>query len=248
MSKGSMSDKALFNVANIVRSYGFLEQSSIIDILYRVIMTKKALSGKGDDCDTVYHTMQEVSATLPRFPGDADLFFAIYNILSPLNERDILSFINIANDEREVLAPDVLIEKLSEYIEDDTSKVLVAECEQYGPSVFDVIESNPKVQFTLIFRQAIKASLLSVVYAEIKNVKLLAADIYSYGFTNEKYDQILCIPLFGGRALVNGEDFISREPDLIAALSHQHGWQSRDGASRKDNVRWRQHSFSQRIH
>ena len=216
MSKGSMSDKALFNAANIVRSYGFLEQSSIIDILYRVIMTKKALSGKDDDCDTVYHTMQEVSATLPRFPGDADLFFAIYNILSPLNERDILSFINIANDEREVLAPDVLIEKLSEYIEDDTSKVLVAECEQYGPSVFDVIESNPKVQFTLIFRQAIKASLLSVVYAEIKNVKLLAADIYSYGFTNEKYDLILCIPVFGGRALVNGEDFISREPDLIA--------------------------------
>ena len=45
----------------------------MIDLLYRVVMTKKALSGKDDDCDTVYRTMQEVSATL-RFPGDADLF------------------------------------------------------------------------------------------------------------------------------------------------------------------------------
>lgn len=58
--------------------------------------------------------------------------------------------------------------------------------------------------------------LLSVVYAGIKNVKLLAADIYSYGFTTERYDLILSIPIFGGRVLVNGEDFISREPDLIA--------------------------------
>ena len=97
MSKSSMSDKALFNAANVIRSYGFLDQSSMIDLLYRVVMTKKALSGKDDDCDTVYRTMQEVSATLPRFPGDADLFFTIYNALSPLDERDILSFINIAN-------------------------------------------------------------------------------------------------------------------------------------------------------
>lgn len=105
MSKSSMSDKALFNAANVIRSYGFLDQSSMIDLLYRVVMTKKALSGKDDDCDTVYRTMQEVSTTLPRFPGDADLFFTIYNALSPLDERGILSFINITNDGRELFAP-----------------------------------------------------------------------------------------------------------------------------------------------
>ena len=42
------------------------------------------------------------------------------------------------------------------------------------------------------------------------------ADIYSYGFTSERFDLIIAIPVFGGRMLVNGEDFISREPDLIA--------------------------------
>lgn len=216
MSKSSISDKSLFNTADVIRSYGFLDQSSMIDLLYRVVMTKKTLSGKDVDCDTVYRTMQEVSTTLPRFPGDAELFFAIYNVLSPLDERGILSFINIVNDGRELLVPDVLIKKFSEYIKADNSKVLITECEQYGPSLLDVIESNPKIQFTLTCRQAIKSELLSVVYAGFKNVKLLAADIYSYGFTTERYDLIVCIPIFGGRALVNGEDFISREPDLIA--------------------------------
>ena len=95
MSNGSKSDTALFNAANIIRSYGFEDQSSMIDLLFRVVMTKKALSGKDDDCDAVYRTMQEISATLPRFPGDANLFFTIYNALSPLDERDVLSFINI---------------------------------------------------------------------------------------------------------------------------------------------------------
>ena len=48
MSKSSMNDEALFNAANIIRSYGFSDQSSMIDILYRVVMTKKALSSKTD--------------------------------------------------------------------------------------------------------------------------------------------------------------------------------------------------------
>lgn len=216
MSKGSMSEKAPFNAANVIRSYGFWDQSSVIDLLYRVVMTKKALSGQDGDSGTVYRTMQEVSANLPRFPGDADLFYTIYNTLSPLDKRGILSFINIANDGRELFAPDVLIKKFSEYIESGINTVLITECEQYGPSLLDIIESNPKIQFTLTSRQAVKAKLLSVVYEGIRNVKLAAADIYSYGFTTERYDLIISIPIFGGRALVSGEDFISREPDLIA--------------------------------
>lgn len=216
MSKSSTNNKVPFNAADIIRNYGFDNQSSMIDLLYRVVMTKKALFGKDDDCDTVYRAMQDVSTALPRFPGDAALFFTIYNVLSHLDNRGILSFISIANDGREISAPDVLTDKLSEYIEADTKKTLITECEQYGVSLLDVVEANPKIQFTLTSRQVIKTELLSIVYAGIKNVRIMAADIYSYGFTTEKYDLIISIPIFGGRALVNGEDFISRETDLIA--------------------------------
>lgn len=42
MSMHSMSDNIIFNAADIIRSYGFGNQSSMIDLLYRVVMTKKA--------------------------------------------------------------------------------------------------------------------------------------------------------------------------------------------------------------
>lgn len=216
MSKRSLNEKDLFNVVNLIRRYGFWDQLSMIDILYRVVMTRKALSNGESDCETVYRTMQDVSVELPRFPGDADLFFNMYNALSPLDERSILSFIQIANDGKELFAPDVLIEKFSAHISSDTNTVLITECEQYGPSLLDVIGSNPTVKFTLTSSHDIRTKLFSVVYAGVNNVKVVPADIYSYGFTTEKYDLIICIPAFGGRALVTDEDFISREPDLIA--------------------------------
>lgn len=206
----------LLQAVNVIKSYGFTEQSSMIDLLYRVVMTREVLSGSNDDPETIYQTMQEVSAALPRFPGDADLFFTIYKALSPIDKHGILSFLIITSEGHGLFAPDVLLEKFSEYINAETRTVLVAECEQYGSALLDMIESNPNIQFTLTSRQAIKEELLSFVYTGFENVKLIAADIYSYGFTTEKYDLVISIPVFGGRELVKGEDFICRELDLIA--------------------------------
>lgn len=216
MDNNASGGQALVNAVEIMRSCGFTDQLSMADLLYRAVITRKALSGKDTDADTVYRTMQEVSASMPRFPGDAELFFTIYKALSPIDGRGILSFINMTNDGRELSAPDVLTEKFSEYVGPGTGNVLVTECEQYGTALLNLIEANPEIEFTLTSRQTVKARLLTAAYSHLKNVKLISADIYSYGFTNEKYDLIFCIPIFGGRMLVNGEDFISREPDLIA--------------------------------
>ena len=189
MSKSSMSDKALFNAANVIRSYGFLDQSSMIDLLYRVVMTKKALSGKDDDCDTVYRTMQEVSATLPRFPGDADLFFTIYNALSPLDERGILSFINIANDGRELFAPDVLIEKFSEYIEAGTSKVLLVNGEDFISREPDLIAVQ-----NLLYHINMDGNLAMVLPAKITFGGGSTAALREYIERNYKIKEISVLP------------------------------------------------------
>ena len=215
MNNNKPTENSLFSAADMIRSYGFSDPSSMIDLLYRVVMTKQALKGN-DDANTVYRTMQDVSSSLPRFPGDSELFYNIYKVLSGVDDQGILSFINIANKGRELYVPDLLTEKFSEYVDEQTQSILVTGCEQYGLSLLDLIESHPTIQFTLTTRQEAMAELLSIVYGHYKNVKLNSADIYSYGFTNEKYDLILCIPIFGGRMLVNDEDFISREPDLIA--------------------------------
>lgn len=210
------NENTLLQASEVIRSYGFSDSSSLIDLLCRVVMTKQTLGDKDNEANIVYRTMQEVSVSLPRFPGDAELFFSIYRVLSKIDERGILSFMKIVSEGRELYVPNVLTDKFSEYVDADVSSILVTECEQYGPALFDLIESHPKIEFSLTTRQAIKAELLSLVYGRLKNVKIISADIYSYGFTNEKFDLIFCIPVFGGRMLVTGEDFISREPDLIA--------------------------------
>lgn len=215
MSRNVKISESALSAVNTITEFGFADQSSMIDLLYRVIKTKQALSKKDSDADTIYRTMHEVSSSLPRFPGDADLFISIYEVLSSLDERGILSFMTAVNDSKKPFAPDVLIEKFSSYIDADIKKILVTECDQYSTTLFDLIEANPKIEFTLTVSNKIKAEILTYVYKQL-NAKIISADIYSYGFTNEKFDLIFCIPIFGGRMLVDGEDFISREPDLIA--------------------------------
>ena len=90
MSNRASYDKEIFNAIDILRSYGFNDQQALIDILCRVMRTKKALAVAEADTDTVYRTMQEVTSSMSRFPGDADLFFEMYNILSSIDGHAIL--------------------------------------------------------------------------------------------------------------------------------------------------------------
>jgi hypothetical protein len=216
MSNRASYDKDIFNAIDILRSYGFNGQQELIDVLCRITRTKKALASTEADTDTVYHTMQEVTSSMARFPGDADLFFKLYNTLASFDGHAVLSYLNASGEGRELAAPDVLVNKFEEYITDTVKSVLVPECEQYGPELLEIIETHPEVMFTLTCKQELRYELLSSVYAAYNNVKVQMADIYSYGFTSEKFDLIIAIPVFGGRMLVNDEDFISREPDLIA--------------------------------
>ncbi len=216
MSNRVSYNKDIFNAIDILRSYGFSDQQALLDTLCRVTRTKKVLTISETDTDTVYRTMQEVTSSMPRFPGDADMFFKLYNILSFIDGYAILSYLNASSEGRELAAPEVLVEKFAEYITDKIESVLIPECEKYGPGLLDIIESHPAIKFTLTCKQELKYELLSSVYAVFSNVKVQMVDIYSYGFTSERFDLIVAIPVFGGRMLVNDEDFISREPDLIA--------------------------------
>lgn len=67
MSNNIPTENSLFSAANMIRSYGFGDLSSMIDLLYRVVKTKQVLKGN-DDINTIYRTMQDVSSSLPPFP------------------------------------------------------------------------------------------------------------------------------------------------------------------------------------
>ena len=209
--------KQYWEVLNILRDYGFHIPEDITENMYRVIKTAAALGEDEYDADTVYSVMQkETEHLVGRFPGDAVLFNRIYRTLSALDTHGIIYLLNVAGGDRELMVPSVLVEKFAEQITEETRSVLVTECEKYGLTLYDIIACNPNVRFVLTCQRELQTEILSTVYQELDNVQILLADIYRYGFIHERFDLIFSVPVFGGRLLIEGEDFISREPGMIA--------------------------------
>lgn len=211
-----MNTRAL-EAMNILRDYGFRIPDDITDNLYRVLKTKEIVGENETSPDQIYAVMQnETEYKAGRFPGDAILFSRVYRVLSSLDTQDIFYLLNAANGDRELMVPPVLVDKFAEQITEETRSVLVTECGKYGLALYDIIARSPDVRFVLTCQREIQKEILSTVYQELDNVQLLLADIYRYGFIHERFDLIFAVPVFGGRLLIEGEDFISREPGMIA--------------------------------
>ena len=206
-----------WEVVNIFRDYGFRIPDDIIDNLYRVLKTKEIVGDEETHPDQIYAVMQnETEYKVGRFPGDASLFYRVYRVLSSFDTHGILYLLNATNGGRELMVPPVLVDKFAEQITGETRSVLVTECEKYGLALYDIIARNPDVRFVLTCQRELQKEILSTVYQGLDNVQLLLADIYRYGFIHERFDLIFSVPVFGGRLLIEGEDFISREPGMIA--------------------------------
>lgn len=211
-----MNTRALEAIA-ILRNYGFHTPDDITGNLYRAVKTRSVLCADEMDADRIYAVMQkETERLVGRFPGDAVLFECIYQMLSSLDRQEIIYLLNTANSGRELIIPSALIRKFAEQITSETNSVLVTECEKYGPDLYSVIADNPDVSFVLTCQREIHREILDTVYKDCANVQLVLTDIYRYGFIHEKFDLIFSVPVFGGRLLIEGEDFISREPGMIA--------------------------------
>lgn len=94
--------------------------------------------------------------------------------------------------------------------------MLIAECEKYDTALFDLIEDNSRINFTLTTHRSTSIEKVSRVCSQLENVSLVYADIYDYDFTNEKFDLIFCVPAFGNRVPVGEKVFVSRESSFIA--------------------------------
>ena len=202
---------------NVLRDFGFHNSDDITSTLYRVVKTKALLGENEIDSNMIYAVMQkETDHLVGRFPGDSVIFYRLYRALSALGGQDIICILNNANGSRELMVPAVLTHKLAEQITNTTTSVLVTECEKYGLPLYEVISRNPDVRFVLTCQRELQKEILSIAYQKLDNVQLLLADIYRYGFVHERFDLIFSVPVFGGRLLIEGEDFISREPGMIA--------------------------------
>lgn len=210
-------NKKIWELADLEHEFEKNGYHIAIDNLYRVLKTKEALAAGENNPETIYKTMLNVTEpVVGRFPGDAELFNRLYSSVGELDARGLVFYMSKLRDMREMFVPEALCKNFMEHINDNVHSVLIPECDQFGTALFEAIENNSTVRFVLSSRTVIKAEILKCIYSEYKNVEIISADIYSYGFTNERFDLIASVPVFGGRMLVEGEDFISKEPAMIA--------------------------------
>lgn len=199
-----------------LRGYGISDADTFVDTLHRVLKAKDKLKGTNPTVSVIYDAMLLAIPSAPLLSPDEATYATMYDMLSGIDARQAFSFINAFSYGHEIVVPSAMARKFGEYVSEGTRTVLVPEFEQLGPAILEVINSHPNVMFTLTCKRESKRSLFSMLLKSYANVSVEVADIYKYGFTSERYDLIIAIPVFGGRILVNDQDFISREPSLIA--------------------------------
>lgn len=204
---------------NLCRAKGITDPYEKIENLIRVLKTRKAYGNKtGIDENTLYGMMCDATSGMARFKGDASLFSQIYCVFSDFETIPVLAFArNIFSAERGLFfCPDALVAKFNDYISDSVKTVFIPESEQYGESLKSIIVEHPQVQFKLGVLNPQWLEILRYEYAEQQNAEVDLANIYQDGFTNQRYDLILSVPVFGARSIAEGQDFICKDSDMIA--------------------------------
>lgn len=217
MNSNTINNMRAKKVYDFFRYHRIVNKFQIIEVVLRVIRVKKSLKGKLFEKNIGYSSIEALNLDMKDFSCDNDFFVRLDDLLDGWNEYDSITLLNLLDEGRNMNVPKVLLNIFSDHITSNVKSVLVTEIEKYGPALLDVIKKYPDVIFTLTFREKLWFDLFNESCYEYGNVKYIEGDIYTYEFTTEKFDLIVSVPTFGGRILIKGSEFISKEPDLIAA-------------------------------
>ena len=84
--------KDLLLFESICHTYGLISPQEKAELMLRVLKTRHQIGPKMLDAETLYKEMQKATLDMPRFKGDAELFFQIYSSLIKIYAQGILFF------------------------------------------------------------------------------------------------------------------------------------------------------------
>lgn len=211
------STKTFWNFLNAMRQYLKADDMITAALLIESVKTAKANNTIAEDPDTLYSLL--LAAADKMHVGnpfqDKDLFFRMYRECpehidwESVLEMELKAF-------RYSLLPEILIQKMKGAFENKPNSVLIAEAVCFVPHLREIVDENPDSEFVLTDTNARNVSVLQSVFNSYKNVTVLNSNVYSYEFTNKRFDLILCLPAFGGRTLAEDTTFLCREFEMVA--------------------------------
>ncbi len=215
-----MSIESAHKYADRMRGYlGFDEFISKALILADTKDKCKERNTTLDNAEAVYGIMCE-SASQFGFPPfkDKDRFFEAFKAHCSFDEGiDWESLVvGTAQGPRYSGVTDALFKEYSERFKLGADTVLIAEAASFIPNLKKLVDEHCGCHFTMTAAQISDLALLQRIFAGYKNVKVTNANIYTYGFTNARYDLIFCVPAFAGRSLADDPNFMCKELDSVA--------------------------------
>ena len=172
---------------------------------------------RAQDREKVYNTMRDIVdrwGIMNPFQ-DEEKFSTLCAAFDPeITWEDIL---NLYDPQKMFRAPKVLIDEMAKQFSKSTKTVLIAEAEKYTPYLTDLIQGHEECRYTITSMNIFSYHILKEMFEEYENVEVLLTSIYEYEFSSQKFDLILCVPVFGGRDMAEDDNqFICREYDLVA--------------------------------
>lgn len=204
--------------ANALR--GIMGLNRMLDSAMLIAETKTANKGRELSKDEAYEAMLVVAdrlRTANPFENQDD-FYQAYLQMDENPDWEQLLYSGLKYDRMgSILVPDALLAQMVTHIKDETQTVLIAEAEKFVPNLKAIVDEHMNCRFTFTSTNALYARVLERMFTGYKNVSVANANIYSYGFLNEKFDLIMSVPTFGGRDLAeDSSSFMCREYDMVA--------------------------------
>lgn len=183
------------------------------------LMDIESMQDRKLDDDELYSLMHQVAGEFGvrnPFP-DRNNFLHIYKSLHDFDEVTWEDIIEYGDRKAKFRVPDALVDEMEKNFIDGFQEVLIPEAEQFASSLERLVCTHDDSHFTLTTMNSFYYKVLTEMFSDNELVDVKQTSIYEYGFSSEKYDLILDVPVFGVRDRARDNSlFISRDLDLIA--------------------------------
>ncbi len=211
-----MNDRIWF-LSNLLRSRGERGGEALLDLCLRCLKLKKEGITPDVNPDDLYYKM--VTTVRSDYPLNIDqrILYEVFNVTYDMGVKDYFELLASCEKEMEIQSASAqLADIMFASIKSGDYKVFIPECENFGYSLFELMLKNPDVRFYTSVRNNRTREFMEILY-ENTGLTFLEGSIYEYGFTDMRFDSIICIPAFGIKNANYRGDFISRDYALIAA-------------------------------
>lgn len=212
---------------NVLYQRQISSREQLLKEMLRVKMTLKKIEENSNilsDKEKLFQLMKKTTEDeLGFFPADRADFINIYEALKDI---DLIDFtLEIYKNDRmgTIISPVYLSRYISERIKRlKPESILITEAEKHLAGLREMINLIPEIEITLTTQYKSIHILLQLAFGENENIRIRFQSIYTECLTDESFDYIYSLPVFGHRPEELSREFLTRDSDGIAVENMLH--------------------------